>query len=116
MAEILQATPFPVPGGKAIHEMVGRISSGHTNLSIAHSAAEPGWSEPGQSPEFDEVTYVIAGSMELAHKDGTLTVEAGQAALSRSGDWVRYSAGDDGAEYLAICIPAFDLEACHRDD
>ncbi len=96
--------------------MVGRISSGHANLSIAHSRAEPGWSEPGQAPEFDEVTYVIAGSVELAHKDGSLTVEAGQAALSRSGDWVRYSAGDEGAEYLAICIPAFDLEACHRDD
>lgn len=116
MAKILQPTPFPLPGGKAIQEMVGRISSGHTNLSVAHHRAEAGWSEPGQAPEFDEVTYVIAGSMELAHADGSLTVEAGEAALSRSGDWVRYQAGDDGAEYLAICIPAFDLEACHRDD
>ncbi|MGB3762385.1 MAG: cupin [Ornithinimicrobium sp.] len=116
MAEILQATPFPLPGGKAIHELVGRISSGHANLSIAHNRAEAGWSEPGQAPEFDEVTYVIAGCVELTHQDGSLTVEAGQAALSRSGDWVRYSVGDEGAEYLAICVPAFDLEACHRDD
>ncbi len=116
MAEILQATPFPLPGGHAIEEFVGRISSGHTNISIAHNTAEPGWTEPGQAPEFDEVTYVIAGSVDISHQQGSLTVEAGQAALSRSGQWVRYSAGDEGAEYLAICIPAFDLEACHRDD
>lgn len=105
-----------LPGGKAIHEFVGRISSGHTNISIAHNTAEPEWSEPGQVPEFDEITYVIAGSVEISHQHGSLTVEAGEAALSRSGQWVSYSAGDDGAEYLSICIPAFDLEACHRDD
>ncbi len=116
MAEILQATPFPLSDDKDIHEFVGRISSGHTNVSIAHNRAEPGWSEPGQAPEFDEVTYVIAGTVDISHQHGSLTVEAGQAALSRSGQWVRYAAGDEGAEYLAICIPAFDLEDCHRDD
>lgn len=116
MAEILQATPFPLTDDKDIHEFVGRISSGHTNVSIAHNRAEPGWSEPGQAPEFDEVTYVIAGTVDISHQHGSLTVEAGQAALSRSGQWVRYAAGDEGAEYLAICIPAFDLEDCHRDD
>ncbi len=116
MAEILEPTPFPLPDGKAIEEVVGRISSGHTNVSIAHNKADPDWTEPGQAPEFDEVTFVMAGSVIIAHSQGKLTVEAGQAALSRSGQWVRYAAGDQGAEYLAICIPAFDLEACHRDD
>ncbi|MGB3185972.1 MAG: AraC family ligand binding domain-containing protein [Ornithinimicrobium sp.] len=116
MAEILEATPFPLPGGKSIGELVGRISSGHTNVSIAHNTAEPDWSEPGQTPEFDEVTYVIAGQVRLAHSGGTTVVEAGQAALSRSGTWVRYSVGAEGAEYLAICVPAFNLEAAHRDD
>ncbi|CAN5554486.1 hypothetical protein BH23ACT6_BH23ACT6_25440 [soil metagenome] len=116
MAEILEATPFPLPDGKSIEELVGRISSGHTNVSIAHNKAEPDWSEPGQAPEFDEVTYVIAGSVRISHANGSTTVEAGQAALSRSGNWVRYAAGPEGAEYLAICVPAFNLEAAHRDN
>lgn len=116
MAEILEATPFPLPDGKSIEELVGRISSGHTNLSIAHNTAEPDWTEPGQAPEFDEVTYVIAGQVRIAHSGGATVVEAGQAALSRSGQWVRYSVGPEGAEYLAICVPAFNLEAAHRDN
>jgi uncharacterized cupin superfamily protein len=115
MAQIMAPTPFPLPDGKSIHEFVGRISSGHGNFSVAHNKAEAGWTEPGQAPEFDEVTYVIAGSVDIAHADGTLTVSAGQAAISRSGHWVRYTAGKEGAEYLAICVPAFDLEAAHRD-
>ncbi|MGB5951108.1 MAG: cupin [Ornithinimicrobium sp.] len=116
MVEILESTPFPLPGGKEIEELVGRLSSGHTNVSIAHNTAEPDWSEPGQTPEFDEVTYVIAGEVHIAHSKGTMVVPAGQTALSRAGAWVRYSVGDEGAEYLAICVPAFDLEAAHRDD
>lgn len=116
MAEILEATPFPLPGGKVIDELVGRISSGHTNVSFAHHKVEPDWSESGQTPEFDEITHVVAGEVRIAHAGGTTVVEAGQTALSRSGDWVRYAVGAQGAEYLAICIPAFNLEAAHRDD
>lgn len=115
MAQILEATPFPLPGGKSIEELVGRISSGHTNVSIAHNTAEADWSEPGQRPEFDEITYVIAGEVRIAHAGGSTVVGPGQAALSRSGAWVRYSVGAEGAEYLAICVPAFNLEEAHRD-
>jgi quercetin dioxygenase-like cupin family protein len=116
MAEILRATPFPVPGGKHIDEFVGRISTGHMNVSVAHMTAPAGWSEPAQVPEFDEVTYVVSGSLEVEHRDGTQTVEAGEAVLSRAGEWVRYAAGQDGADYLAVCVPAFDVEAAHRED
>ncbi len=115
MAQLLDATPFPVPGGKTIDEHVGRVSTGHANVSVAHMTAEPGWTEPGQVPEFDEVTYVIAGSLEVEHKDGRLSVPAGRSMLARSREWVRYSAGDDGAEYVSICVPAFDLQAAHRE-
>ncbi|MGI8949134.1 MAG: cupin domain-containing protein [Ornithinimicrobium sp.] len=116
MAEILDATPFPVPGGKTIDELVGRVSSGHTNVSVAHMTAEAGWSEPGQVPEFEEITYVIAGSLEVHHDESKLTVPAGQAVLARCREWVRYEAGDEGAEYLAICVPAFDAHAAHREE
>lgn len=115
MAQILEATPFPVPGGKHIDEFVGRISSGHGNVSVAHMTAPAGWSEPAQVPEFDEVTYVVAGSLEVEHRCGTLTVGPGQVVLSRAGEWVRYAAGPDGADYLAVCVPAFDPEAAHRE-
>jgi mannose-6-phosphate isomerase-like protein (cupin superfamily) len=114
MAQILDATPFPVPGGKHIDEFAGRISTGHSNVSVAHMTAPEGWSEPAQLPEFDEVTYVIAGSLQVEDRDETVTVDAGQVVLSRAGEWVRYSAGPDGAEYLAVCVPAFDVEAAHR--
>lgn len=115
MAQLLDATPFPVPGGKTIDEHVGRVSTGHANVSVAHMTAKPGWTEPGQVPEFDEVAYVIAGSLEVEHKDGHLSVPAGRSVLARSREWVRYSAGDDGAEYVSICVPAFDLQAAHRE-
>lgn len=116
MAQILEATPFPVPGGKHIDEFAGRISSGHSNVSVAHMTAPQGWSEPAQVPEFDEVTYVIDGSLDVEHREGTLTVGPGEAVLSRAGEWVRYAAGPDGADYLAVCVPAFNVEAAHRED
>jgi len=76
----------------------------------------PGWSEPGQQPDFDEFTLVLRGSLRVESRDGTLDVRAGQAVIARRGEWVRYSTPDlEGAEYVAICLPAFQLAAAHRD-
>ena len=101
---------------KKIDEFVGRVNTGTENLSIAHMRSPSGWVEPGQTPEFDEYTVVIKGAIQVEHKDGILTVEAGQAVLTRAGEWIRYSTpGPDGAEYIAICLPAFSPGTVHRD-
>jgi mannose-6-phosphate isomerase-like protein (cupin superfamily) len=101
---------------KLIDEFVGRVNTGEARLSIAQMRSPGGWKEPGQRPEFDEYTVVLAGEL-LVENDGTsLTVKAGQAVLVRAGEWVRYSTpGNDGAEYIAICLPAFGPEIVHRD-
>ncbi len=114
----LQTNPvrFPVPGGKLIDEHVGRQSTGHKNFSVAHMRAPAGWEEPAQRPEFDEVTLVISGQFVVEGKSGRQTVEAGQSILARAGEKVRYSVGPDGAEYVAVCVPAFSLETVHRDE
>ncbi|HEV7757281.1 MAG TPA: hypothetical protein VGO94_15610 [Mycobacteriales bacterium] len=117
MPELIAApTRIPVPGGKVIDEYVGRVTTGTSEVSVAHMIAPAGWSEPAQTPEFDEVTVVLAGTVLVSHAEGTLAVHAGQAVLTRAGERVRYSAGDDGAQYVAVCLPAFAPEAAHRED
>ena len=101
---------------KLIDEYVGRVNSGDDHLSVAHMRSPGGWAEPGQRPEFEEITLVLQGSLTVEHEDGVLEVAAGQAVVVRPGEWVRYSTpGREGAEYVAICMPAFSLESAHRD-
>jgi mannose-6-phosphate isomerase-like protein (cupin superfamily) len=107
---------IPVPGGKVIDEYVGRVSSSTPEVSVAHMRAPAGWEEPAQTPDFDEVTLVLAGSVRVDHEGGSLEVAAGQAVLTRAGERVRYSVGPSGAEYVAVCLPAFAPEMAHRDD
>ena len=111
---IAAPTRIPVPGNKLIEEYVGRVNSGDTGVSIAHMHSPAGWSEPGQAPEFDEFTVVLQGTMRVEHKGGVMEVRAGQAVMAEKGEWVRYST-PDGAEYVAICVPAFSPETVHRD-
>jgi mannose-6-phosphate isomerase-like protein (cupin superfamily) len=102
---------------KRIEEFVGRASSGHDALSIARMTSPPGWSEPGQRPEFEEVTVVLRGVVRVEYVGGALDVLAGQAAVALPGEWVRYSTpGVEGAEYLAVCRPAFSPATVHRDE
>jgi mannose-6-phosphate isomerase-like protein (cupin superfamily) len=101
---------------KVIEEFVGRVNSQTTAVSIARMVSPSGWSEPGQTPEFDEYTIVLRGQLQVETKEKTETVPAGQAVISPRGQWVRYSTpGPDGAEYIAVCMPAFSPNACHRD-
>lgn len=101
---------------KRIDEYAGRASTGEGRLSLAHMRSPPGWAEPGQRPEFDEYTLVLRGALRVESEGATLTVAAGQAVLARAGEWVRYSSpGPDGAEYVAICLPAFSSDTVHRD-
>lgn len=105
-----------VPGGKVIHEHVGRVNTGHDAVSVAHMVAPAGWSEPAQRPDFDEVTLVLKGVVLVEHEGGTTTVEAGQSIITTAGERVRYSCGPAGAEYVAICRPAFSAESVNRED
>jgi uncharacterized cupin superfamily protein len=107
---------IPVPGGKVVDEYVGRASSGTEGVSVARMQAPAGWDEPAQRPEFDEVTLVLSGEVVLTHDGGRTTVAAGQAVLTRAGERVRYSVGPGGAEYVAVCVPAFSPQTVHRDD
>ena len=107
---------IPVPGGKVIDEYVGRVTTGDESVSVAHMTAPPGWEEPAQAPDFDEFTLVLAGSVVVEHEGGRLEVAAGQAVITRAGERVRYSVGDQGAEYVAICLPAFGPDLAHRDE
>ena len=101
---------------KLIDEYIGRVNSRQEALSIAHMRSPAGWVEPGQTPEFDEYTVVWAGLLRVEHRGGVLDVRAGQAVLTRAGEWVRYSTPEpDGAEYVAVCLPAFAPDAAHRD-
>lgn len=101
---------------KLIREYVGRVNSKTEALSIAHMQSPGGWLEPGQRPEFDEYTVVLRGSLRVEHEGGVLDVQAGQAVIARRGEWVRYSTpAEDGAEYIAVCLPAFSPETVHRD-
>jgi ethanolamine utilization protein EutQ (cupin superfamily) len=101
---------------KLIDEYVGRVRTGNDSVSVAHMRSPKGWSEPGQRPEFDEYTLVLKGRLHVEHEGGTLSVGSGQAVITRKGEWVRYSTPDEGgAEYVAVCVPAFSLEAARRD-
>ena len=101
---------------KLIDEYVGRVNSETSSLSVAHMRSPQGWEEPGQSPEFDEFTIVLKGMVRVHHKNGTIDVSAGQAVVAHSGEWVKYSTPlEGGAEYIAVCLPAFSMETVHRD-
>ncbi len=101
---------------KLIDEYIGRVNSGTATLSIAHMRSPGGWVEPGQTPEFDEYTVVLRGVLRVEHHSGILEVHAGQAVVTAAGEWVRYSTPhDDGAEYIAVCLPAFAPGTVHRD-
>ena len=101
---------------KKIEEFVGRVNSKSDAVSIAKMTSPTGWVEPGQTPEFDEYTVVLRGSLRVTSKQGSIDVKAGQAVITRKGEWVQYSTpGPEGAEYVAICLPAFSMETVHRD-
>jgi mannose-6-phosphate isomerase-like protein (cupin superfamily) len=101
---------------KLIDEYIGRVNSGEHAISIAHMRSPGEWVEPGQTPEFDEYTVVLRGMLRVESRDGTLDVRAGQAVVLRRGEWVRYSTPEaDGAEYIAVCLPAFSMDTVHRD-
>jgi len=101
---------------KRIEEFAGRASSGHAAVSVARMVSPEGWREPGQRPEFDEITIVLRGVLRLEHGGGALTVRAGEAVATRTGEWVRYSTPEPGgAEYIAVCVPAFSPATVHRD-
>ena len=102
---------------KLIDEYIGRVNSKTSAASVAHMRSPQGWLEPGQTPEFDEFTIVLKGMLRVEHKAGTLDVNAGQAVVTHAGEWIRYSTPQDGgAEYIAVCLPAFSMETVHRDE
>ena len=101
---------------KLIDEYIGRVNSKTGALSVAHMRSPGGWVEPGQTPEFDEFTIVLKGMLRVEHKNGSVDVQAGQAVIAHAGECVRYSTpGPEGAEYIAVCLPAFSMESVHRD-
>ena len=115
---IPQPTQVAAAGNKPkiIREYIGRVNSDTQALSVAHMQSPPGWVEPGQTPEFDEYTVVLRGTLRVEHKRGTMDVNAGQALIAHRGEWVRYSTpGAEGAEYIAVCVPGFSPESVHRD-
>ena len=99
---------------KLIDEYIGRVNSGTPAVSIAHMRSPAGWEEPGQAPEFDEYTIVLKGTLRVADRGGAMEVHAGQAVHAARGEWIQYST-PDGAEYIAVCIPAFSPDTVHRD-
>jgi ethanolamine utilization protein EutQ (cupin superfamily) len=102
---------------KIIEEFIGRINSGSNQLSIAKMKSPAGWEEPGQTPAFDEYTIVIKGLLRVETKQNTFDVEAGQAIITYNGEWIKYSTPSaEGAEYIAVCLPAFSPETVHRDN
>lgn len=102
---------------KTIEEFIGRVNSGTAGVSIARMKSPQGWIEPGQTPEFDEFTVVLRGMVQVQSKAGTIEVRAGEAVISHKGEWVQYSTPEsEGAEYIAICVPAFSMETVHRDE
>lgn len=115
---IEKPTLIEAPGEppKQIAEYVGRVNTDDASVSVAHMKSPPGWSEPGQRPEFRELTVVLAGTLRVESEGGTLLIEAGQAVVTEPGEWIRYSSPEPpGAEYVAICLPAFSPETVHRD-
>lgn len=116
---IAQPTRVQAAGNKPklIDEYIGRVNSDTSDLSVAHMRSPGGWQEPGQTPEFDEFTVVLKGRLRVEYKGGSVDVQAGQAVIAHKGEWVRYSTPDpEGAEYIAVCLPAFSMETVHRDE
>ena len=102
---------------KRIEEYAGRVNSGHGGVSVARMVSPAGWVEPGQRPEFEEITVVLRGMLRVEHEGGELAVREGQAVVASPGEWIRYSSPEaDGAEYIAVCLPAFAPETVHRDE
>lgn len=102
---------------KRIEEYAGRVNSGHQAASVARMVSPEGWVEPGQRPEFEEITLVLSGMLRVEHEGGALQVRAGQAVVASPGEWVRYGSPEPGgAEYVAVCLPAFSPDTVHRDE
>jgi mannose-6-phosphate isomerase-like protein (cupin superfamily) len=101
---------------KIIDEYVGRVNLKENKISVAHMRSPAGWTEPGQTPEFQEYTLVLRGRLRVHHKDGIIDVAAGQAVIAHPREWVQYSTPDEATEYIAICLPAFSPSTVHRDD
>ncbi|MEM1096580.1 MAG: AraC family ligand binding domain-containing protein [Bacteroidota bacterium] len=101
---------------KRIEEYAGRVNSGHAGVSVAKMTSPEGWVEPGQRPAFEEITVVLRGMLRVEHEGGTVEVRDGQAIVTQPGEWVRYSTPEaGGAEYIAVCLPAFSPDTVHRD-
>jgi ethanolamine utilization protein EutQ (cupin superfamily) len=119
MAQLITAPAVLLADGspaKTITEFVGHLATGTATVSIAVMDSPPGWSEPGQQPEFDEYSVVLEGQLAASTLDGEIVVEAGQALHIPAGEWVRYSTpGAAGARYVSVCIPAFSPQTVHRD-
>jgi ethanolamine utilization protein EutQ len=116
---IPQATRITPAGNKPklIDEYVGRVNTQTEALSVAQMRSPQGWEEPGQTPEFDEFTVVLRGTLRVRHAGGSMDVTAGQAVLAHRGEWIQYSTpAEGGAEYIAVCLPAFSPATVHRDD
>jgi ethanolamine utilization protein EutQ len=102
---------------KLIDEYIGHVNSGTASASVAHMRSPGGWQEPGQTPEFDEFTIVLKGTLRVEHAGGSMDVRAGQAVIVCRGEWIRYGTPEpEGAEYIAVCLPAFSMDTAHRDD
>lgn len=102
---------------KRIEEYIGRVNSGTSGVSVARMVSPAGWQEPGQRPAFDEYTLVLSGRLRVESADGALDIHAGEAVIAHAGQWVRYSTPEpEGAEYIAVCLPAFSPETVHRDE
>lgn len=101
---------------KRIEEFVGRVNTDTPAVSIARMKSPPGWVEPGQTPKFDEYTLVLQGKLRVESRDGALDIGPGQAVIAHAGEWVRYSTPEEGAEYVAVCLPAFSPDIVHRDE
>jgi quercetin dioxygenase-like cupin family protein len=119
MPELIEAPAVVQAAGnkpKRIEEYAGRVNSGHAQVSVARMQSPEGWEEPGQRPDFEEITVVLRGTLRVEFDGGTFEVHAGQAVVTRPGEWVRYSTPHDGgAEYIAVCLPAFSPDTVHRD-
>lgn len=116
---IAQPTRITAAGNKPklIDEYIGRMNSQDSAVSVAHMRSPQGWIEPGQKPDFDEFTVVLRGLLRVKSESGEMDVQAGQAVITHAGEWVQYSTPDpEGAEYIAVCLPAFSMETVHRDE
>ena len=113
---IEQPTIIEVPGNKIIQEFIGHVNTSTSDVSIARMKSPSGWEEPGQTPQFDEYTLVLAGTLRVEHTSGVTDVHAGQAIITKRGEWGRYSSpAPEGAEYIAVCLPAFSPDTVCRD-